>query len=336
MSSHPLLVAALLAVANAPIAASAATTWKSDAPAPASPSPLTCAGSTATVTPALGAAQADLDDTSMGDPYIVRVPISTVGANGCAQVGGTRAQVELILPPGGKLFTAHPDVAAPSCSTGSAAAAACAISARAGEFGGTIIDDARSGTPSPWLLPADGAPLTVQIPVVFDTTINSFGAVQQRCDALGPCLPTKAGGRVQFAVRFLPGTGAAPSNPLLSTVGAIAESEDAGDLPITDSPPASYLLTKFPTRVARATLRRGWVIKTYTQKGDDDEITLKVGRHVIAKGTAHAKRKGRLSITVKATKMGLRHLARRSTTKARLTVTLGTISESGTVALTGA
>ncbi|HWH92426.1 MAG TPA: hypothetical protein VNT03_01080 [Baekduia sp.] len=335
MSSRPLLVAALLAAANVPTAASAATMWKSDAPAPASPSPLTCAGSTATVTPALGAGQADLDDTSMGDPYIVRVTISTVGADGCAQVGGTRAQVELVLPPGGKLFTAHPDVAAPSCSTGSAAAV-CAISGRAGEFGGTIIDDARSGTPGPWLLPADGTPLTLQIPVVFDTTINSFGAMQQRCDPLGPCLPAKAGGRVQFAVRFLPGTGAAPSYPLLSTVGAIAESEDAGDLPITNSPAASYLLTKFPTRVARATLRRGWVIKTYTQKGDDDTITLKVGRHVIAKGTGHARRKGKLSITVKVNSTGLRYLARRSTSKARLTVTLGTISESGAVTLTGA
>lgn len=328
-----LLAAAALA---APVAASAAAEpWKSDAPAPASPAPLTCAGSSATVTPVLGAAQADFGDTSTGDPYVVRVAISTAGADGCAAVGGTRAQVELVLPPGARLFTTHPDAAAPSCATGAATPARCAVSTRPGEFGGTIVDDARSGTAGPWALPADGSPLTVQIPVVFADDTDSFGAKEQRCDPLGPCPPAQSGGRIQFAVRFLPGTGATPSAPLLSTVGAVATTEDAGDVPIGDTPPASRLVGAFPKRLARATLRRGWVVKTYTQKGDDDTITLKVGRHVIAKGTAHARRTGALSVPVRLTRTGRTYLSRRTTTKARLTITLGHLSESGTITLTG-
>jgi hypothetical protein len=320
------------AVAAAP---ATAEPWKSDAPAPASPAPLACVNSTGTVTPALGAAEADFGDTSTGDPYIVRVPISLVGGEQCHAAPGTRAQVELILPPGGRLFTAHPEAATPSCAVGAAPLVPCPVATRPGEFGGTILDDARGPQANPWQMPDDGSPLVLAIPVVFDDTINSFGRPEQHCAPLGPCAPAQAGGRIQFAVRFQPGGLGPLSAPLLSTVGAVSETEDAGDLPITDSPPASRLVSTFPRRLARATLRRGWVVRTYTQKGDTDTVTLKVGRHVIAQGRARARRKGPLSITVRPTRLGRGYLSARRTTKAKLTVTLGHLSESGTVTLYG-
>jgi hypothetical protein len=313
-----LLIVSLLAVpAIATVATAAAdppdrTTWQADAKAPDPGPALTCAGGAGTVTPAVGAAETEYAGIGSAsadhDISYVRVALSTAAPDGCAAAGGTHAQLEVIGP----VDLSGADAL---CAVGSAAAQPCAVSTRPGEFGGVIIDDDRSGTPRPWAVGAPGAPLWVELP--YDEANGTFGEEpEHRCAPAGPCSPEAAGERAQLVVRYLPGTGGTPSGPILTTVGLHEDSnfdgDGAGTGPATDDDDSdSFLYGPFPSRISRPSLRRGWTVHAYARKGKTATVRLTVGKHLIASGSAKAKRTGKLAIKVKLTRIGPKYLARK-------------------------
>jgi hypothetical protein len=310
------LALAALAPTSAPLAAASPpdpTTWQSDAHAPDPGPALACAGGAGTVTPAVGAAETEFGGIGSAsddhDVSYVRVALATAGPDGCAAAGGTRAQLEVI--PSIDLSDSHPAL----CAIGTADAQPCAVSTRTGEFGGVIVEDDRSGTPAPWSVGAPGAPLYVELP--YDQANGTFGTEpEHRCAPAGPCSPQAAGHRAQLAVRYVPGTGGTPSAPILTTVGlhedpSAAAEDGAGTGPATDDG-SSWLYKPFPSQVSRPSLRRGWTVNVRARKGQTGKVEVTVGRHLIATGSARARRTGKLSIKVKLTRSGPKHLARRS------------------------
>ncbi|MCW2993083.1 MAG: hypothetical protein JWQ18_578 [Conexibacter sp.] len=306
-------IVALAPVATATAASSAdPTTWQSDAKAPDPGPALACAGGVGTATPAVGAAQTEYGGIGSAsedhDISYVRVALSTAGPDGCAAAGGTRAQLEVI--PSIDLSDAHPAL----CAVGTASDQPCAVTTRPGEFGGVIVEDDRSGTPAPWAVGAPGAPLYVELP--YDQANGTFGdEPEHRCAPAGPCSPKAAGNRVQLVVRYLPGTGGTPSAPILTTVGlhddSSVDEDGAGTGPATDDG-SSWLYAPFPSQVSRPSLQRGWTVHVRAKKGQTGKVEVTVGLHLIAAGSAKAKKTGKLSIKVKLTKSGPKHLAKRN------------------------
>ncbi|HEY4099019.1 MAG TPA: hypothetical protein VGM33_26065, partial [Baekduia sp.] len=263
------------------------------------------------------------------DISYVRVALSTAAPDGCAAAGGTHAQIEVI--PKVDLSDAHPAL----CALGAAAAEPCAVTTRPGEFGGVIVEDARSGTPGPWAVGAPGAPLTVELP--YDVANGTFrGEPEHRCAPAGPCSPEAAGYRAQIVVRYLPGTGGTPSAPILTTVGLHGDDDEdaAGTGPATDDDDRdSFLYGPFPSQISRPSLRRGWTVHAYTRKGKGATVKVTVGKHLIASGSAKARHTGKLSIKVKLTRIGPQYLAHRD---AYLSIHVaGGTSQSGPVKLYG-
>ncbi|HWI73635.1 MAG TPA: hypothetical protein VNT55_16880, partial [Baekduia sp.] len=303
---------AALAPATAATAASSSpdpATWQSDAKAPDPGPALACAGGVGAVTPAVGAAETEFGGIGSAsddkDTSYVRVALATAGPDGCAPAGGTHAQIEVI--PSIELSTSHPAL----CAVGTADAQPCAVTTRPGEFGGVIVEDDRTGTPAPWAVGAPGAPLYVELP--YDEANGTFGnEPEHRCAPAGPCSPKAAGYRAQLVVRYLPGTGGTPSAPILTTVGLHDDpNEDgAGTGPATDDG-SSWLYAPLPSQVSRPSLRRGWTVHVRAMKGQTGKVEVTVARHLIATGTAKAKRTGKLSIKVKLTKSGPKYLAKR-------------------------
>jgi uncharacterized protein YkwD len=277
---------AVLVPATAGAASPDPTTWRSDAKAPDPGPALACAGGAGSVTPAVGAAETEYGGIGSAsddhDISYVRVALSTAAPDGCAAAGGTHAQVEVV--PGVDLSDSHPAL----CAVGTAAAQPCAVTARPGESGGVIVEDARSGTPAPWAVGAPGAPLYVELP--YDQP---------------------SGTRARIVVRYLPGTGGTPSAPLRTTVTLHGgEDEEAGTGPATDDG-SSWLYAPFPSRVSRPSLRRGWTVHVRAKKGQTGKVEVTVGQHLIATGSAKAKKAGKLSIKVKLTRGGPQRLAKR-------------------------
>ena len=304
-----LILLGLLLAAPATALAAADSDWQADAKAPDPGPALACAGGAGTVTPAVGAAETEYAGIGSAsadhDISYVRVALSTAAPDGCAAAGGTRAQIEVIPRVDTDSYPAL-------CAVGSAGAQPCAVTTRPGEFGGVIVEDDRSGVPAPWAVGAPGAPLWVELP--YDDTNGTFGTTaEKRCAPSGPCSPTAAGNRVQFVVRYLPGTGGTPSAPILTTVGLHDDGDDeAGTGPATDDDDSdSFLYGPFPSQVSRPSLRRGWTVHAYARKGQTGKVTITVGKHLIAGGSAKAKRTGKLSIKVKLTRIGPKYLAKR-------------------------
>jgi uncharacterized protein YkwD len=291
--ARPLLLVllGLLLAAPATALAAADSDWQADAKAPDPGPALACAGGAGTVTPAVGAAETEYAGIGSAsadhDISYVRVALSTAAPDGCAAAGGTRAQIEVIP----RVDTAsYPAL----CGVGSTVAQPCAVTTRPGELGGVIVEDDRSGVPTPWAVGAPGAPLYVELP--YD-------------DANGS--PNAAGHRVQFAIRYLPGTGGTPSAPILTAVGLHDDGDDqAGTGPATDDG-SSWLYGPFPSQVSRPSLRRGWTVHVRATKGQTGKVEVTVGQHLIATGSAKAKRTGKLSIKVKLTRIGPKYLAKR-------------------------
>lgn len=312
-----------------PATAPATPTWQQDAQA-APGSALACGAGSGSVTPAVGPAQVLFDaasPTEEGRRLKVRVPLSAAEPDAC----GTRAQVEVIPPPSAYFENG---TGAATCGTQRDGNPSCTVTTRPGEFGGTIVEDARAGASAPFPVGAPGAPFHVELLLTFNDDSDTFGkSAEQRCAPAGPCAPGAAAGRVQFAVRYLPGAGAAPSAALLTTVGATIRGEaGAGGAPIDDDD--SFIYGGFPSRISRATLRRGWSIDVYAFKGSTAKVTLTMGRTVIAGGRTKAKRTGRTRVRVKATRAGLRLLRRRTRTSANLTIA-ASARQSGPVTLFG-
>ncbi|MCW2984710.1 MAG: hypothetical protein JWR63_2280 [Conexibacter sp.] len=304
---------AVLAPATTATAASSPdpTTWQSDAKAPDPGPALACAGGAGTVTPAVGAAETEYGGIGSAsddhDVSYVRVALSTAAPDGCAPAGGTHAQIEVI--PSIDLTTSHPAL----CAVGTADAQPCAVTTRPGELGGVIVEDDRSGTPAPWAVGAPGAPLYVELP--YDQANGTFGQEpEHRCAPAGPCSPEAAGYRAQLAVRYLPGMGGTPSAPILTTVGLHADprvdQDGAGTGPATDDG-SSWLYAPLPSQVSRPSLRRGWTVHVRAKKGQTGKVEVTVGLHLIATGSAKARKTGKLSIKVKLTRSGPKHLAKR-------------------------
>jgi uncharacterized protein YkwD len=303
-----LVLLGLLLAAPATALAAADRDWQADAKAPDPGPALACAGGAGTVTPAVGAAETEYAGIGSAsadhDISYVRVALSTAAPDGCAVAGGTRAQIEVIPRVDTDSYPAL-------CAVGSAGAQPCAVTTRPGELGGVIVEDDRSGVPTPWAVGAPGAPLYVELP--YDDANGSFGTTKEkRCAPLGPCSPTAAGNRVQFAIRYLPGTGATPSAPILTTVGLhdAGGDDEAGTGPATDDG-SSWLYGPFPSQVSRPSLRRGWTVHVRATKGQTGKVEVTVGLHLIATGSAKAKRTGKLSIKVKLTRIGPKYLAKR-------------------------
>jgi uncharacterized protein YkwD len=297
------------ATADAASAPDDPTVWQSDAKAPDPGPALSCAGGAGTVTPAVGTAETEHGGIGSAsddhDISYVRVALSTAAPDGCAAAGGTRAQIEVI--PTTELSDSHPAL----CAIGTAAAEPCAVTTRPGEFGGVIVEDARSGTPGPWAVGAPGAPLYVELP--YDVANGTFrGEPEHRCAPAGPCSPEAAGYRAQIVVRYLPGTGGTPSAPILTTVGLHGDDDEdaAGTGPATDDG-SSWLYAPVPSQVSRPSLRRGWTLHVRAKKGQSGKVEVTVGLHLIATGSAKAKKTGKLSIKVKLTRIGPKYLAKR-------------------------
>jgi uncharacterized protein YkwD len=332
-----LIMSAVAALAPATVASAASSpdpsTWQSDVKAPDPGPALACAGGAGTVTPAVGAAETEFGGIGSAsddkDISYVRVALSTAGPDACAPAGGTRAQIEVI--PSIDLSSSHPAL----CAVGTAAAQPCAVTTRPGEFGGVIVEDDRTGTHAPWAVGAPGAPLYVELP--YDNANGTFGQEpEHRCAPAGPCSPKAAGYRAQFAVRYLPGTGGTPSAPILTTVGLhddpSVDEDGAGTGPATDDG-SSWLYAPVPSQVSRPSLRRGWTVHVRAKKGQNGKVEVTVGLHLIATGSAKAKRTGKLSIKVKLTRIGPKYLAKH---KAYLVIRLtGHVPQAGPIVLYG-
>lgn len=185
-----------------------------------------------------------------------------------------------------------------------------------GDYGGTLLADARSGQPRLWPV-TDGLNKTrLIVPVRLRRPIESFGrTAEQRCNAL-PCPPDQSGDRVQFAVRFVPGAGGTPSAPLVSTVGLLggSDGQDEGG-----GGGARLLARKPPARIRQARLRRGLTLRVRVPTVATARATLKSGSRVLASASRDARSAGTLTLRLKGRRRALRALGRRTRT-ARLTV----------------
>lgn len=217
-----------LAFALVPAVASAAPAWLHDSPVEEQSSgSLTCAGTGGgvleQVLPSVDYAEVFADQAKpppAGGVQYVRGQWYATGGDSCRPQGGTGAAIEIIPPPGTTLALSREFPA--FCGFGRLQdAAPCPVIGARGDFGGTLLADGRSRRPTLWPVTDGLNPTRLHVPVRFTRKVRSFGTTaERRCDA-GPCPASRSNGRVQFAVRFVPGTGARPSAPLVTPVGLL-------------------------------------------------------------------------------------------------------------------
>jgi hypothetical protein len=301
-----LLVVAALA---APAAASAEPQWVHDSPiSEQSAGYLLCAGSDGSsvfdeILPAIDYAEAFIDQADLpprGGIQSVRVQWWATGGDYCARWSPTGTTIELILPPGVELALgpANPALCGFSVTQD---AAVCPVLTGPGSHGGTILYDGRSGKPALWPV-TDGVNKTrLIVPVRLTRPVASFArSAELRCNA-APCPPDQAGDRAQFAVSFTPGAGAAPSAPLVTTVGLLGGRG------------APRLLTRrVPQRVRRSTLRRGLPLRMNATAGATLRARLTFRGRTIAQTRRTARSSGPQTLRLRVGARGLRRLGSRA------------------------
>jgi hypothetical protein len=305
----------------APAAAFGEPSWAHDSPVSEQSSGyLTCAGTSGgaldEVLPSIDYAEAFIDLAAappLGGVQLVRIQWFATGGDYCLEQGGTGAAIEIITPPGVELAL---DAENPAlCGFDILQdASVCPVTTLPGDYGGTLLADARSGQPRLWPV-TDGLNKTrLIVPVRLRRPVASFGrTAERRCNAL-PCPPDQSGDRVQFAVRFVPGAGGTPSAPLVSTVGLLGGSGGQNG-----SGGARLLARRPPARIRQARLRRGLTLRVRVPAGATARATLKSGSRVLASASRRARSAGTLTLRLKGRRRVLRALGRR-TRSARLTV----------------
>lgn len=267
------------------------------------------------VLPSIDHAEVFLDQAELprsGALQLVRVRFWHSGGDECLADGGTKAQVELIAPPGTDVAIG-PEATAQCGFADILDASACPIATRRGEFGGVLLEDARGGqAPGPWPVTGSVNRTRLIIPLRLNRPMSSFAtSAERRCAPLGPCAAGDSNGRVQFAVRFIAGAGAPPSAPLTTTVGLLGGKG------------ASVLARSLRGKVKRSTLRRGLAVKVNARRGERVRLTLRAGGRTVAGLSRRASANGVTTLRLRASARSLRKLGRR-TRAATLTVSVGT------------
>jgi hypothetical protein len=163
-----------------------------------------------------------------------------------------------------------------------------------------MLYDGRSGQPALWPV-TDGLNKTrLIVPVRLTRPVTSFArSAELRCNA-APCPPDAAGDRAQFAVSFVPGAGAQPSPPLVTTVGLLGGSG------------APKLLERVPSRVSRRTLRRGLALRMSASAGAKLAARLTAGGRTIASTKRTARSSGAQTLRLRVGARAIRRLGRRA------------------------
>ena len=204
-----------------PAAAHADPAWVHDSPvSDQTAGYLPCAGATGGVfteiLPSIDYAEAFIDQADLpqaGEVQAVRVQWWATGGDPCRAQGGTGASIEIIPPPGVELALDKKNPALCGFSI-IQDASVCPVTTGPGQYGGTVLNDARSGTPMLWPVTDAFNKTRLIVPVRLTRPVASFARTAElRCNAR-PCPPGESGDRVQFAVRFVPGAGATPPGPL--------------------------------------------------------------------------------------------------------------------------
>lgn len=307
----------LVAMALMAATASAAPQWVHDSPvSEQSAGYLPCAGTSpdpiTSLLPSIDYAEAFIDQSALpsaGGVQLVRVQWFGFGGDRCARQGGSGTVIEIVLPPGVELALGPENPALCGFSQVQDASV-CPVLAAPGAYGGTVLADGRSGAAAPWPLSDAVNRTRLVVPVRLTRPVASFAkTAERRCTPL-PCPPDQSNGRVQFAVRFVPGAGALPSAPLISTVGLLG-----------GSGAPTLLARPAPSRVRQQTLRRGLALRVDAPAGAKVRAALTVGSRTVAATSRRARSAGTLSLRLRAGARAIRRLGRR-TRAARLTVTV--------------
>jgi hypothetical protein len=337
----PLLLALLV-----PAAARAEAQWLHDsALAEQTTGYLPCAGTGGgpihEVLPSVDYAEVFLDTASpppLGAVQYVRVQWYATGGDYCREQGGTGAALEIIPPPGTELAISAENPALCGFDT-LQNAVPCPVIATPGDYGGTLLNDGRSGQPALWPV-SDGLNKTrLQVPLKFTSAVASFGTSPERFCNAGPCPAASTGGRVQFTARFVPGTGGAVSKTLLTTVGIDGGASSAaapGPGPSPGKTGRLPLTANAPKPLTFANLRAGWPVKLKVAAGATAKARLLVGKLVVATAKKTAKKAGPLQLKLKASPKTLTRLGSKKRA-AKLTVSVtkkGTKPQSVTAPLT--
>ncbi|MBS1678681.1 MAG: hypothetical protein JST08_14995 [Actinobacteria bacterium] len=312
-----------------PAVAHAEASWLHDsAVAEQSTGYLPCAGTEGgvldEVLPSVDYAEVFLDPAApvLGGVEYVRVQWYATGGDYCRREGGTGAAIEIIPPPGTELALSSENPALCGFDTLQPASPCPAITVP-GDYGGTLLADGRSGQPAFWPV-SDGLNKTrLQVPIRFTRTVQSFATSPERWCNAGPCPADQTGGRVQFTVRFMPGTGGNVSAPLTTSVGVSggpAPVPSPGPVPPAGKPKppgkggakVRLIAGKVPEKLSLATLRRGWPVKVKVVAGATATARLLVGKVAVAVATKRAAKAGTVQLRLKASPRALRKLGRRA------------------------
>jgi hypothetical protein len=317
----PVLLALLV-----PAAAHAEPSWLHDsAVAEQSTGYLPCAGTEGgpihEVIPSVDYAEVFLDQAApppLGGVQYVRVQWYATGGDYCREQGGTGAAIEIITPPGTELALNAENPALCGFDT-LQDAAPCPVITVPGDYGGTLLADGRSGSPTLWPV-SDGLNKTrLIVPIRFTAAVNSFATSPEKWCNAGPCPADQVGGRVQFTARFVPGTGGTASAPLVTSVGvsggaAPAAAPSPGPVqtppgapkggPTKTNPNPQPIVGSVP-KLTRAALRTGWPVKVKANAGSTVKASLKIGSTTVASTSKRAARAGTVTVKLKASKKKL-------------------------------
>ncbi len=301
-----------------PAAAHADPAWVHDSPvSEQSAGSLPCAGATGgvftDVLPSLDFAEAFIDQADLpqaGEVQLVRVQWFAFGGDSCRAQGGTGTSIEIITPPGVELALDKKNPALCGFSIAQDASV-CPVTTGPGRFGGTVLNDARSGTPMLWPVTDAVNKTRLIVPVRLTRPVASFARTAElRCNAR-PCPPSQSGDRVQFAVRFVPGAGATASRPLVTTVGLLG---GKGGPRLLARKPAS--------RITHSKLRRGLVVGVRAPgRSVIVAAKLQAGSRLLAQARRQARGAGTVSLRLRAGARALSALGQGSR-RARLTVSV--------------
>jgi hypothetical protein len=311
-----------------PAGAHAEAAWLHDsAAAEQSTGFLACAGTEGgpihEVIPSIDYAEVFLDQAApppLGGIEYVRVQWYATGGDECREQGGTGAALEIITPPGTELALSNENPAYCGFDT-LQDASPCPVITVPGDYGGTLLADGRSGSPTLWPV-SDGLNKTrLQVPIRFTGAVNSFATSQEKWCNAGPCPADQVGGRVQFTARFVPGNGGTASAPLVTSVGVSGGAAPASTPPPATGPapaptkptspgpgkgnPNGSLVTGTVPKLTAAALRGGWPVKVKATAGAIAKVTLKVGSTTVASASKRAAKAGTVTLKLKASKKKL-------------------------------
>jgi hypothetical protein len=298
-----LAVLVALIVLAVPAAPSAAQTWIRDTPAENVADTVTCpAGSILPATiVTLDSVYVRSDAPPVGGISYVRTSIN--GDTACA----TEAAFEVIPPPGAVLAEDVPI----ECGYGQLSGSApCPTVKQPGAYGGTMVLDGRSGSPTLFTAPRDSyQPLFLYFPIRVQQPFATFQASAQASCNAEPCPPAQGNGRVQVAAQFRTGDNVA-SKVLYSSVGLRTSETPAGPSPSATSGPT----VKAPSKAKRSSLRRGISVKVTAAAGAKISVRLKFGSRTLATASKSKAKATTTTLKLRTSRTALRRLGSKART----------------------